>query len=312
MAVVDPGDGIVELIRSATDRIIIVAPYIKSPAISRILKLVSDNVSELICITRWLPEDIASGVCDLEIFDDITKLKGARLKVYTHLHAKYYSNGQQCLVGSANLTARGLGWHTPSNFELLVKLPANTPGLRAWEESLLSSAVTVTEQLRDQIGFLAEQHMLVKPLHPIPEVEGITVENEERILWIPQCPNPDQLWEVYRGIGKDIILTSTYEKAQKDIAALSPPPGLSQDLFTIYVAGILRQMPLIVEIDKLAEAGLTDDKAHEFLASHRVGANDNTKIWNVIKEWIRHFFPNSYRTESTQEVLIRGRQIPTQ
>ena len=55
------------------------APYIKSATIRRLLKTIPDTVSECVCITRWLPEDIVSGVCDLEIFDDVTQAKGGRL-----------------------------------------------------------------------------------------------------------------------------------------------------------------------------------------------------------------------------------------
>ena len=310
MVAVFPSNGVIELIRSAADRIIIAAPYIKSPVINRLLKIVPDTVSECVCITRWLPEDIASGVCDLEIFDDIAKVKGARLMVHPHLHAKYYSNGQQCLVGSANLTARGLGWHTPSNIELLVTLPANSPGLSGWEEMLLSSAIVATEQLRDQIRALAEKLKQIDTYHPAPEVGDAVVEDEEE-LWIPQFPTPDRLWEVYRGRGKDRIVSSAYEAAQGDLAVLSPPLGLPQELFVTYMASILRQMPLLTEIDKLAATGLTDTKAHEFLTCylHLADKHDNERVWHVIKQWLVFFFPDTYRLEASQEVLIKGRQI---
>lgn len=151
MAVVLPGDGIFELVKTANDQVVIAAPYIKSPTLPRLLDAVPETVSECICVTRWLPEDIASGVCDIEIFDDIAGVRGGRLLVHPHLHAKYYSNGRDSLVGSANLTARGLGWHTPSNVELLVALPAKFAGLADWEHALLSSAVQATEELRDRI-----------------------------------------------------------------------------------------------------------------------------------------------------------------
>ena len=132
MAVVSPGDAIIKLIENASDRLVIVAPYIKSATTQRLLASIPNTVAELTCITRWLPEDIASGVCDIEIFDDILNVRGGRLLVHPHLHAKYYSNGHQTLVGSANLTSRGLGWYTPANVEILIALPAEFPGLANW------------------------------------------------------------------------------------------------------------------------------------------------------------------------------------
>ena len=182
MAVVFPGNAILKLMQNATSRVVIAAPYIKSATIRRLLKTIPDTVSECACITRWLPEDIVSGVCDLEIFDDVTQARGGRLWVHPHLHAKFYSNGRETLVGSPNLTSRGLGWHTPSNVELLVALPAEYPGLADWEFALLDSAVEATEQLREQIRVQAEQLKQTRPVHHPPEVEDETGEEEATSL----------------------------------------------------------------------------------------------------------------------------------
>ncbi|MEW5424016.1 phospholipase D family protein [Amorphus sp. 3PC139-8] len=313
MAVVLPGVGILELIRAANDRVVIAAPYIKSPTLRRLLDAVPETVSECACVTRWLPEDIASGVCDLEILDDIAGARGGRLLVHPHLHAKYYSNGRDSLVGSANLTARGLGWHTPSNVELLIALPVEFGGLAEWEHSLLSSAVQATEELRERIRRQADALKEDEAPRRLPEVEDDTATEAERTLWVPQCPTPDRLWQVYRGRGADTMVSSAFKAAQEDLAALSPPQGLTQDLFTAYVAGILKQMPLLAEIDKLASAGLTDAKAHEFLAD-RLGSSDHDddydRVWRVIKQWLVHFFPEFYRLETGQEVLVKGRELP--
>ena len=281
--------------------------------IRRLLKTIPDTVSEFACITRWLPEDIVSGVCDLEIFDDVTLAKGGRLLVHPHLHAKYYSNGQRTLVGSANVTSRGLGWHIPSNVELLVELPAEFPGLADWESTILDSAVEATEQLREQIRGQVELLKQTRLVHHPPEVEDKSGEEENSALWVPQCPVPERLWEVYRGSGADTMVSSAFKVAQDDLTALSLPQGLSEDLFTAYVAGILRQMPLINEIDKLASTGLTDTKAQEFLSDRLSGGtgdmNDYDQIWRIAKLWLVHYFPESYRLDISQEVLVKGREI---
>ena len=218
MPVVDPGEGVLELVRSSIDRVIIAAPYIKSHTLRSLISVIPDSVSEFVCITRWLPEDIATGVCDIEIFDDVTKHNGGELRVHPHLHAKFYSNNNQSLVGSANLTGRGLGWHTPANVELLVALPGDFQGLQAWEATLLASSVTATKDLRDQI--LAEAARIKKPIHHLPEVEE---SEESNTLWVPTCTVPDRLWSIYRGQGADSIVTSAYDAAQSDLAALFPP-----------------------------------------------------------------------------------------
>lgn len=312
MEVVLPGAGILELLGSANERVVIAAPYIKSPTLRRLLDAVPGSVSECVCITRWLPEDIASGVCDLEIFDDLGRMSGGHLLVHPHLHAKYYSNGQEALVGSANLTARGLGWHTPSNVELLVTLPADFAGLVEWQDALVNSAVLATTELRDRLHARANELKKAQAVHRAPEIED-AAGDAYTALWVPQCPTPDRLWQVYRGRGADTMVSSAFEAAEKDLAALSPPQGLTQELFIAYIAGILKQTPLLTEIDKFALAGLTDTKAYEFL-TERIGdlepRKDYDQIWYVIKRWLVHFFPESYRLEIDQEVLVRGREIP--
>ena len=319
MAVVLPGEAVLQLMRKATHRVVIVAPYIKATTIRRLLKTVPDTVVDCACIARWLPEDIAAGVCDLEIFDEVTQVRGGRLLVHPHLHAKYYSNGQEALVGSANLTSRGLGWHTPSNVELLVALPAEFPGLADWESALLDSAVEVTAALRESIRARAQELKQTRPVHYPPEVEGEGGEGgeggeiEEGGLWVPQCPAPERLWEVYRGRGVDTMVSSAFRAAEEDLAALAPPLGLTEDLFTAFMAGILRQMPLLTAVDKLAATGLTDTRAHEVLSERLSGSNegmnDCRQIWRIVKLWLVHFFPESYRLETGQEVLVKGRRI---
>ncbi len=315
MTLAFPGNAVVELIKNATSRIIIVAPYIKSVTIHHLLKKIPETVSELICVTRWLPGDIVSGVCDLEIFDDIMQLKSGQLRVHPHLHAKYYSNGQTTLVGSANLTSSGLGWNMPTNVELLVELSADFPGLLDWESRLLNSSVEVTPLLHKQIYEQAEQ---LRKDQLVDHISRVEIELEERInenifSWLPQCPVPNRLWEVYCGRGADIMVSSAFKAAQDDLASLSPPQGLSKDLFTMYMAGILQQTLLFKEINRLAMVGLTDEKAHKFLSDHFSGSvgdvNDVCQIWRIIKSWMLFFFPESFMVETDQEVLIKGQRI---
>ena len=308
MPVVDPGKGVIDLVRSSNNRIVIAAPYIKSHSLRSLISHIPDNITEFVCVTRWLPEDIASGVCDIEIFEDVTNLGGGELRVHPHLHAKFYSNIDQCLVGSANLTGRGLGWHTPANVELLVALPGDFPGISDWEAALLESSVTATKELRDQI--LAEADRIQKPIYHPPEVEE---SEESNTIWVPTCTVPDRLWKVYQGAGADSIVTSAYDAAQSDLAALSPPHGLDQALFEAYISGILRQMPFISEIDSLASTGITDSDAHQLLKERLdidVPTAQHKHMWRILKLWLVYFFQGSYRIDTGQEVLVKGKEIP--
>jgi hypothetical protein len=310
MSVLSPGDGVLELVQRATTRVVVAAPYIKSHTLRRLIAALPKGVTTFICVTRWLPEDIASGACDLEILDDIAAANGGVLLVHPRLHAKYYAGGERCLVGSANLTGRGLGWHTPANVELLVSLPSDFSGIRQWEAVLLESAIPATFELREQLRKEADRLKASTAFQSMPEVEGLG-EEETPLLWVPSCPAPERLWLVYRGIGADRMVSSAYEAAKNDLAALRPPAGLTQPLFEAYIAGILRLMPLMVEIDKLAASGLTDSQALAFLTDKLPLTQDisHEQVWRVFKAWLTHFFPKSYRLETRQEVLVKGKEL---
>jgi hypothetical protein len=108
------------------------------------------------------------------------------------------------------------------------------------------------------------------------------------------------------------MVSSAREAAQNDLKALAPPPGLSQELFQAYIAGILRQMPLMAEIDQLASSGLTDGDAHSFLSTKMEATSELPiqQTWRVLKVWLVHFFPQTYRLEAGHEVLVKGQRLP--
>lgn len=312
VSVVKPVSAVIELMRSATDEVLVVAPYIKVKTLQKLISAVPDTVSRLTCVTRWLPEDIASGVCDLEIFDLIKNRPGGSLRIYPHLHAKYYRTSSVAMIGSANISARALGWFSPPNIELLVQLPVDLPGLPEWEQHLLDSTLPVTVELRDQI---AEEAALLKATNAVtfvPEVEKILPEADTPELWFPECPVPDRLWEVYKGAGIDTMVKSAREGAKRDLVALAPPKGLSRDLFEKYVSGILKQMPIIKDIDRLSSNGMSDSKAIEFLEGKLETAGivyPCEQAWQILKRWLTHFCPADYIVQAEQEVIVKGREI---
>jgi len=308
MEIATPGDELLDLIHNATSRIFIVAPYMKLAVVRRLLSSFPETVSDFTCITRWLPEDIASGVCDLEILSYIEEFQGGKLLVHPKLHVKYYTNGVKTLVGSANLTARGLGWNMSPNLELLVSLPYEFPGLKSWEARLIDSSIRATEQLKEQINEQAEELKKSQSIQEHSEVKE-DICNESEGFWVPRCPTPDRLWSVYCGRGEDMIVKSAFSAAKDDLSVLSPPAGLTENLFRAYMSGILKQTPLFVELDKLASRGLTDKRALEYLSERLGNEKQDEQLWYTVKEWIIYFFPNTYRLETIQEVLIRGSKI---
>ena len=268
------GDRTLEIVGGAKEEVVIVAPYIKAAALNRVLSQLTECEISVTCVTRWLPEDIAFGVCDLDVLAIVNAKNGGRLLVHPQLHAKYYRGDERCLIGSANLTHRGLGWTVPANVELLIEIPSSFPGLRKWEAALIGSAVPVTTALRDQISREAERIRKNTERISIPEIEDDQGSGRAAEYWVPRCSVPDCLWDVYaKSDASKAMLESTVEAALDDLNALRPPPGLSREHFYAYVAGIMKQMPLIVAIDNRTSHGLSDTEAEELLEEHLVNVS---------------------------------------
>lgn len=154
------GTELSKLCAEADKELLLVAPFIKASVIERLLDKISPAVS-LKCITRWFPEEIVAGVSDLEVWNLIQNLPNSSLWLRPDLHAKYYRADNRCLIGSANLTGKALGWSNCPNLELLVNLSADEPAIKTFEIELLKACVQVDECLFEQMSLavqlLAEQ-----------------------------------------------------------------------------------------------------------------------------------------------------------
>lgn len=95
----------------------IFAPFIQKHALENV---VAESNVDTIIVTRWRVADLAAGVSDPEVFETCREY-GYTLKIHSRLHAKVYSwDLDDALVGSANVTASGMGLNDSPNAEVLV------------------------------------------------------------------------------------------------------------------------------------------------------------------------------------------------
>ncbi|PIL18377.1 hypothetical protein P775_19845 [Puniceibacterium antarcticum] len=304
------GDQLLELVSSAKERVVLVAPFIKVDALQRVLDAIPISAGlHIDCVTRWRPEDIVDGVCDLEIFEVITDRENAQLWRHPNLHAKFFRADQSCLLGSSNLTGRALGWRLPTNLELLVQLDMNLHELQAWETSLMSSCVSVTVELRDQIAHQAADLAAQRPKKTSIDVEH---DDDPTFRWIPLCPSPERLFKVYTGeLDEAKMVRSAFEFAQRDLRTLGPPKGYSEEQFLEYVADRLQKLEVVQKVVSASSSGVSDTQAADLIAEYIDASSmiSPTDAWRILKRWMMHFFPAQYRIEVGQEILVRGRTL---
>ena len=300
------GDRLLKTLGSAQEKVRIAAPFIKVHALKRALLAISDDV-DVTCIVRWRPEDIASGVCDLEIFDLIRNRNHSVLLIHPLLHAKFFAADATCLVGSANLSYTAFGWCVPSNIELLIDLDASDHGLEFWWEKLLAESVEATEEIRSALKLeAAELRQLGTPI-PRPETEQDDFNDE--MIWVPECPRWTGLWEVYSG-DEEQLPSSALASAKSDLAVLRLPPGMNRAGFDKALRMAFKYTPIYQEIDQLAREGLTDTAAYPLLEDKcGIAPPDIPRRWQLIKSWLSEMYPEEFRVEPNQEVLLKGRTL---
>ena len=303
------GAQLLKLVSSAKEKVVLVAPFIKAEALGRVLDAIPNAGQKIVCVTRWRPEDIVDGVCDLEIFEVISNRANSNLWIHPNLHAKYFRADQSCLIGSANLTGRALGWRLPTNLELFVELDVSKQGIQTWEASLMSNCTPVTTELRDKIAAEAKELEAQRPRLPSMEVER---DDDPSFRWVPLCPSPERLFKVYNGeLDEAKMVRSAFEFAQRDLRTLGPPKGYSEEDFLKHVADRLQNLEVIQKVVNASSAGLSDIQAAELIADYIEDSStiDPGDAWKVLKRWMMHFFPEQYRIEVGQEILVKSRTI---
>jgi hypothetical protein len=289
------GDQMVEAAGSATDSVVLVAPFVKAHALGRVLEALPARIPVKV-VTRWIPEEIAAGVSDLEAWELLRLRESATLSLYPSLHAKYFRFDDRALVGSANLTARALGWTSQPNLELLVERPAQE--LVAFERHLRDGAIAVDEDL-----YLAMRVAAEAVAARMPDVdrqdESARLNFDSLNFWVPQSLHVEHLYKCYLG-REDEVVTTTYRDGLSDLAALSVPSGLSRADFDAFVAARLQQSPVFAEVDVAAKSAVNRSRGAQILVDLEVvDGTAAPDAWDIFAAWLTAFMPNRFRTKHT-------------
>jgi hypothetical protein len=148
--------------------------------------------------TSWRPDHLLSGASSLELYE-ATRDAGVALVINDRLHAKVFANGKMmnAVIGSANLTANGLGISKFPNIEAATVEYDIEDSLRSIFSQACATGMLVTDQIFDQyqIWFRAASHRLIDvPPTGGPDLSGCTDQ-----LWmierLPYTMGPRALWD---------------------------------------------------------------------------------------------------------------------
>ncbi len=210
-----PGDILSNDCSGAQD-IILAAPYIKADALLRVLKVV-DSKASINCITRWNPHDLAVGASDIDCRDIITE-RGGSFRLHASLHAKYYRTDNLVLIGSANLTASGMGWSSDTNLEILCR-PEDEFDIEAFQAVLFGESREVSD----------EEFHHWESVTKFTRADAASISGLQKRIdsWRPSTRVPQHLVLAYNGRENAIASSDEQRAANRDLNALQLPKGLT-------------------------------------------------------------------------------------
>lgn len=296
-----PGDTLLQATHKAVDEAVLVAPFVKEEPLNTVLQGLSTGVR--VCLfTRWRPEEVASGISDTGVLRRVRDEFGGRVYLVHHLHAKYYRFDDITLVGSANLTGRGLGWSDASNLELLLEVEARPE----FEKHLFDVACEATDRLAALVNEAAKDYENLR----IPDWLSSTSQKSDYSAftneWLPATRYPENLLMVCQK-RDDLVTQAAYDDAVSDLDYLRLPSGLSEEDFFRICRAVLSGLPVIVETHRRIDRERRFGEMRSWV-KHRYKVDDNTasRVWQTLFRWLLFFFGDrfGYKRPRHSEIIF--------
>ena len=142
------------------DNLQIISAYCKTAALSYVdSKIALSPVAKRLMV-RYRLDDILSGATDLDIYE-YCKQSGWQLHIQLDLHAKtFIFDRKRWIVGSANLTSKGIGLFEDSNLEMAILADFDADELHKIND-MFSNSILMTDDLyhrmKAQIANIAKE-----------------------------------------------------------------------------------------------------------------------------------------------------------
>lgn len=169
----------------------IFSPYIKLEA----LKLINTSNSIKQIVVAWHIEDLVKGVSDLELYQ-YCKENNIILYRNTRIHLKVLWDGNNNLIlGSSNITHKGLGLVPNHNFELNALYNNIDFKTKSYLENIINESELVTDELYDKIKNIVNTYD--EKVFKIEDLPSVKKEKDYfRLSELPQSYSPDYFIEV--------------------------------------------------------------------------------------------------------------------
>ncbi len=278
-----PGDLLTRLCSSAAS-LFIAAPYIKAQALSKVLAALHVDAS-LICVTRWIPHDLATGASDTECRKLVNDFGGSFL-LHPTLHAKYYRIDDTILVGSANLTSSAMGWAPQPNLEILCQAGDDFDSL-AFQQELLAHAREIGDD-----EFLRWE-AIPKMLAPIDK--AVLAQQPRLDTWRPKTRYPIHLELSYGGREHDIASDDEQQAARMDLEALMMPSSLSNEGVRAWATTCLLATPFANTVIQLNRTSDVTVAQRALAGTFGLSMTEARRDMETVQNWLTLLAPETIR-----------------
>ena len=254
-----------DFIKKSSNEVLLFCPYIQVNSLKRILNGVHSKVS---IITSWKTLDILNGVSDLALYP-YCKTIGAYLYVNQRIHLKVICDSyHSALIGSANITDRGLGISSNHNHECAVLFEPLDRGQQIYLRSIIRESTLINDKEFEAINKLVDGHRSdFKSPILVEDIDFSKGINKEFLISaLPMSINIDTFFDYYSGkLVSEGFADVDYDCAMHDLALYQIPPGLNKIEFLKYLKDAFFSQPFIQELRK-------------FISQER--------YFGAIKEWV--------------------------
>tara|TARA_Y100001954_G_C15784555_1_gene591756 strand:+ start:938 stop:1894 length:957 start_codon:yes stop_codon:yes gene_type:complete len=271
----------------------LISPFIQLEALQELLES-KTHCSNLQVITRWKPDDIVSGVSDIEIFGYL-KQKEISLFIHDEIHLKMLvCRDSTAFQSSGNITKSGLGLSEVSNVEIGAWCDMTSEDVRKLDD-LLANCVAVNDEMYNQAQEYVKQHKELFP--PLPRIEWKVRDMEQEFSRqaLPSSPSPSRLWEYYQNLeaGRDDAYAFKSDLVKYGIKS----EGLSREQFFAELEANFKQVAFVgafVEYLKSHDS-LNFGKARKWL-SQNCSERPAPKPWemstvlNRLYDWLQELY----------------------
>ena len=295
--------------------IVVLSPFITT---EYLVELFSAS-RELHIVTSWRKDHLASGVSNLDLYEVVRLKKGWTLYINDRLHAKVYCrNFERMLVGSANLTRKGLGDGEDSNIETLVDLPCDPESEREIREILRTSLVMDDEtfeiyrQWYDTLDFDSQFVDTGSVVLPNPERSKFLVSQ------LPATPSPARLWALLRQEERPDASWLENEAVNNDVTnlRLAATDLTSYEAFLEFVqTAMARQRFFEAFVANIDSVGLRFGAAKQWIHDHCIDdpvpfRKDLTRTVQHLFAWVVALHPEKYEIIQPRHSQIIRRIAP--